>query len=70
MSTICNRSDLQTLGFQPIMPKNVPNHMIGYGCLYSRPKKILDEFRVRSSGCEKMGVLDVATDTLPLNSTT
>ena len=24
----CNRLDLQTLGFQPIMPKNLPNHCI------------------------------------------
>ena len=26
MSTTCNRLDLQTLVFQPIMPKNLPNH--------------------------------------------
>ena len=25
MST-CNRLDLQTLGSQPVMPKNLPNH--------------------------------------------
>ena len=24
--SICNRSDLQTLGSQPIMPKNLPDH--------------------------------------------
>ena len=27
MST-CNRLDLQTLGSQPIMPKNLPNHWL------------------------------------------
>ena len=29
MST-CNRLDLQTLGSQPIMPKNLPDHCSGY----------------------------------------
>jgi hypothetical protein len=28
MST-CNRSDLQTLGSRPIMPKNLPDHWLG-----------------------------------------
>ena len=29
MST-CNRLDLQTLGSQPIMPKNLPDHWSGW----------------------------------------
>ena len=28
MST-CNQLDLQTLGFQPVMPKNLPDHWVG-----------------------------------------
>ena len=27
--SICNRLDLQTLGYQPIMPKNLPGHWLG-----------------------------------------
>ena len=29
MSTTCNQLDLQTLGSQPIMPKNLANHWGG-----------------------------------------
>ena len=30
--SICDRSDLQTLGSQPMRPKNLPNHCIRYVC--------------------------------------
>ena len=30
MSTTCNWLDLQTLGSQPIMPKNLPDHWTDY----------------------------------------
>ena len=31
MST-CNRLNLQTLGSQPVMSKNLPDHWIKHGC--------------------------------------
>ena len=46
MST-CNRLDLQTLGTQPIMPKNLPDH-------WSSETKVAQEvllFRVACSSC-------------------
>jgi hypothetical protein len=33
MST-CNRLDLQTLGSQPVMPKNPADHCFGFGNLH------------------------------------
>ena len=32
----CNRLDLQTLGFQPVMPGNLPHHWpVNCGCVYN-----------------------------------
>ena len=37
MST-CNRLDLQTIGSQPIMTKNLPNHCFEYPQIYLNKK--------------------------------
>ena len=41
MST-CNRLDLQTLGSQPVMPKNLPDHWVGDGTPCTVPSENFD----------------------------
>ena len=38
MST-CKRSDLQMLGYQPIMPKNLPDHFMKYALFTTHKRK-------------------------------
>ena len=47
MST-CNRLDLQTLGSQPIVPKNLPNRWFSVGG--TTTPMVCDRYRVRQLG--------------------
>ena len=59
MST-CNRLDLQTLGSQPIMPKNLPDHCLGELLEISLPKKSVHARvvghpqRIKKNTCTKL----------------
>ena len=57
MST-CNRLDLQTLGSQPVMPKNLPGH-------WSRARSLVCEAAPGSSNC----IADVSSDVGPAEPT-
>ena len=66
MST-CNRLNLKTVGSQPIMPKNLPNHCPWGNCQASIPQTTLPPYLTPTPhGLSKCGITSYTAHLLPI----